>query len=290
MTTASWPVMVVNPNPQDNCEDQEPTDDPNSVPTALQASSDHIFNPKCAHHPLATQCNQYQYPNPNNNFVLSQVMAQPNCDDLEPTDTPSAVPTSLQPSCDHTVNPKCAHNLMGTQCSQPQYLIPLNNICAHIPSASQNNQVSLFNSLASPYPPDPGEHVLTKSATATGDQDFPVKFYKFIHPTPKPMMIETPVQKPVHVAYSPIASMKYQWTINLHDGYPSLNVLIPVKYIPPSIPTLCNPKYTMFHFGVVSHSFTKEPQHDSTSLASPKEEMESPFSWNSFLKNPRSST
>ena len=46
----------------------------------------------------------------------------------------------------------------------------------------------------------------------------------------------------------------------------------------------------MFHFGVVSHSFTKEPEHDSTSLASPKGEMESPFSWNRFLKSPRSST
>ena len=69
-----------------------------------------------------------------------------------------------------------------------------------------------------------------------------------------------------------------------------LNVLIPVEYISPSIPTLCNPKYTMFHFGVVSHSFTKEPQHDFTCLASPKGEMESPFSWNSFLKSPRSST
>ena len=71
---------------------------------------------------------------------------------------------------------------------------------------------------------------------------------------------------------------------------PPLNVLISVEYIPPSIPTLCNPKYTMFHFGVDSHSFTKEPQHDFTSLASPKGEMESPFRWNRFLKSPRSST
>ena len=43
-----------------------------------------------------------------------------------------------------------------------------------------------------------------------------------------------------------------------------------MEYIPPSIPTLCSPKHTMFHFGVDSHSFTKEPQHDFTSLASPK--------------------
>ena len=83
--------------------------------------------------------------------------------------------------------------------------------------------------------------------------------------------------------------MNYQWTINLPPPPPQ-NVLIPVKYIPPSIPTVCNPKYIMFHFGVVSLSFTKEPKHDFTSLASPEGEMESLFSWNSFLKSPRSST
>ena len=79
-------------------------------------------------------------------------MAQPNFEDLDPTDTPNAVPTALQASSDHTFNPKCAHNLMATQCNQSQYLTSLNKICAHNPSASENNQVSLSNSLASPYP------------------------------------------------------------------------------------------------------------------------------------------
>ena len=79
---------------------------------------------------MATQSNQSQYPNPNHNFALSQVMVQPNCEDLEPTDTPSAVPAPLQTSCDHTFNLKCARNLMETQCNQPQYLNPLNTICA----------------------------------------------------------------------------------------------------------------------------------------------------------------
>ena len=127
---------------------------------------------------------------------------------------------------------------METQCNQPQYLIPLNRICSHIPSASQNNQVSLSNSLAFPYPPDPGEHVLKMSATATGEQDSPVKWFNFIHPSPKPRMSQTPVQKPVHVAYSPIASMKYQWTINLHDGYPLFQGMQPEEYIPPTLHTL----------------------------------------------------
>ena len=49
------------------------------------------------------------------------------------------------------------------------------------------------------------------------------------------------------MAYSPIASMKYQWTINLHDGYPPLQVLLPEEYIPPSLHNLCNFKPTMFH-------------------------------------------
>ena len=230
-----------------NCEDLEPTDDSSTVPTAIQATSDQTFNPRCAHNPMVTQGNQY--PNPNHNFALPQFMAQPNSEDQDPTDTPSAVPTALKAPCDHTFNPKCAHSLMETECNQPQYLIPLNKICAHIPTASQNNQVSLSNSFASPYPPDPGEHILKRSAAATGEQDFPVKWLKFIHPSHKPRMTETPVQKPVHVAYSPIASMNYQWTINLHDGYPLFLGMQPEEYIPPSLQTLCNHKPTMFHLG-----------------------------------------
>ena len=268
----------------------DPTDTPSAVPTALQASCDHTFNPKCAHNLMQTQCNQSQYPNLNHNFGLPQCMAQPNCEALDPTDDPITVPTTLQASSDHTFNPKCAHNLMASQCNQSQYSTSLNKIYAHNPSASQNNQVSLSNSLAFPYPPDPGEHVLERSATATSEQLFPVKWFKIMCTSSKLRIHDTSFLTDVYVAYSPIDFMNHKWTINLHDGYPHLNVLIPVEYIPPSIPTLCNPKYTMFHFGVFSHSFTKEPQHDFTSLASPKGEMESPFCWNSFLKSLRSST
>ena len=84
-----------------NCEDLDPADDPSTVPTAIEATSDKPFNPRCAHNPMATQCNQSQYPNPSHNFALSQVMAQPNYEDLEPTDTPSAIPTTLIASFDH---------------------------------------------------------------------------------------------------------------------------------------------------------------------------------------------
>ena len=115
---------------------------------------------------------------------------------------------------------------------------------------------------------------MKKSATER-EQDFPVKWFKFIYPSSKPRLTETSTLTPVHVAYSPIAFMNHQWTINLHDGYPPLHVLLPEEYIPPSLPTLCNLKSTMFHFGIdLLHSTTK-PQHDLPSLASPKGEMAS---------------
>ena len=103
-------------------EGLNPNDTTSTDPTAIQASTDHPFNPRCAHYPRATECNQSQCSNPNHNFALSQFMAQPNCEDLDPTDTPGTVPTSLHASSDHTFNPECAHNLMGTQCNQSQYL------------------------------------------------------------------------------------------------------------------------------------------------------------------------
>ena len=147
-------------------------------------------------------------------------MAKPNYEDLDPTDTPCTVPTAFQTSSDHTLNRKCAHDPLAAQCNQSQYITWMKQNCYHNPSASQVSQTNLSKSLASPHPPDPVEHVLKRSVTATGEQDFPVKWFKFIHPSCKQRMIETPVQKPVHVAYSPIASMNYQWTISLHDGYP----------------------------------------------------------------------
>ena len=138
-------------------------------------------------------------------------MAQHNCEDQEPTDGPSAVPTVSQALCDHTMKPKCAHNPM----------------------------------------------------------DFPVRWSKFIHTSPKPRMTKTPFQIAVHVAYSPIASMKYKWTINLHDGYPLFQVMKQEGYITPSLHIL---------------------KHDLSSLAPPKGEMKSSFSWTCLFKSPTSST
>ena len=55
---------------------------------------------------------------------------------------------------------------------------------------------------------------------------------------------------PVHVAYSPLASMNPQWPINLHDGYP-----IPVLWFQgsPSQPLF------MFHYEVTTHTLPEIP-------------------------------
>ena len=103
-------------------------------------------------------------------------------------------------------------------------------------------------------------------------------------------MIETSTLTPVHVAYSPIVFLNHQWTINLHDGYTPLPVLLPEECIPASLPTLCNLKSTMFHFGVDLLHSTTEPHHDLPSLASPKGEVASSFSWTSFFKSLTSCT
>ena len=140
--------------------------------------------------------------NLSNIFELPQFMAQNNCEEHEPTDDPSAVPTYSKASCDHTIKPKCAHSPM----------------------------------------------------------DFPGKWSKFIHTSPKPRMTKTPFQIAVHVAYSPIASMNYKWTINLHDGYPLFQVMKQEGYITSSL---------------------HNPKHDLSSLAPPKGEIKSSFSWTS---------
>ena len=78
---------------QNNCEDQDPTDTPSTIPTAFQVSCDHTLHPECTHNLMTIQCNQY--PNPSHNSALPQFLVHHNYEDLDPTDTPSAVPTAL---------------------------------------------------------------------------------------------------------------------------------------------------------------------------------------------------
>ena len=97
---------------QHNCEIQEPTDTSSTTPTAFHVSCDHTLHPLCTQNLM---CNQY--PNPSHNSVLPHFLAHHNCEDLDPTDTQSAVPTAPQAPSDDTDNPKCAHNPMETQCN-----------------------------------------------------------------------------------------------------------------------------------------------------------------------------
>ena len=89
------------------------------------------------------------------------------CDDLDPTETPSAVPTALQTPSDDTYNPKCTHSLMETQCNHSQYPILMKKICTHDPSTNQVSKSYKPHPVPFPYPPDPGEHVLETSSAPT---------------------------------------------------------------------------------------------------------------------------
>ena len=153
-------------------------------------------------------------------FALPQFMAQHNCEDVKPTDTLITVPTLIQAFSNHTLNPICAHNPMAPQCNQSQYLnLAEPNLCSyHIYKSGQPSQT--LNLFGFPMSTRLWGHVLKKSATDLGEQDFPVKWFKFIYPSSKPRMTETSICAHVHVAYSPLASTNHQWTINLHDGYP----------------------------------------------------------------------
>ena len=89
-----------------------------------------------------------------------------NCDDLDLTDTPSAVPTALQAHSDDTSNPKCTHSLLETQCNHSQYPILMKTNCTHHRSTSQVSKSYHANPMPFPYP-DPGEHVLETSSAPT---------------------------------------------------------------------------------------------------------------------------
>ena len=112
------------------------------------------------------------------------------------------------------------------------------------------------------------DHTL-KPKCAHNPIDILVQWFKFIHPSPKPRMTKTPFRIAIHMVYSPIASMNYKSTINLHDGYPLFQVMKSEGYITPSVHIL---------------------KHDLSSLAPPKGEMKSIFSWTSLFKSPTSST
>ena len=106
---------------------------------------------------------------PHQGYVFARVNQSKhhNCDDLDPTDTPSAVPTALQVPSDDTYNPKCTHSLMETQCNHSQYPILMKKNCTHNLSTNQVSKSYKPHPVPFPYPPDPGEHVLETSSAPT---------------------------------------------------------------------------------------------------------------------------
>ena len=114
-----------------------------------------------------TALNNFKQGTKRDDSALPQFLTQHNCDDLDPTDTPSSVPTALQAPSDDTYNPKCTHSLMETQCNHSQYPILMKKNCTHNPSTSQVSKSYHANPVPFPYPPDPGEHVLETSNAQT---------------------------------------------------------------------------------------------------------------------------
>ena len=97
-----------------------------------------------------TALNNFKQGTKRDDSALPQFLTQHNCDDLDPTDTPSAVPTALQAPSDDTYYP-----------------ILMKANCTHNPSTSQVSKSYHANPVPFPYPPDPGEHVLETSNAQT---------------------------------------------------------------------------------------------------------------------------
>ena len=101
-----------------------------------------------------------------------------------------------------------------------------------------------------------------ESARDLREKDCPVHWYKFIAPMiPKNVTTRSsiPEHTPVHVTYSYLASKNHQCTINFHDGYPPLYVLIPEDYIPPSLPTSTTSPLPSFTLVLISFTPPKTP-------------------------------
>ena len=102
----------------------DPTDIQNVMPVSY--AKRHVSSPESS-----SQIQTHQ------GYVFARVNQSKhhNCDYLDPTDTPSAVPAALQPPSDDTYNPNCTHS----------------------PSTSQVSKSYHPNPVTFPYPPDPGE-------------------------------------------------------------------------------------------------------------------------------------
>ena len=114
-----------------------------------------------------TALNNFKKGTKRDDSALPQFLTHHHCDDLDPTDTPSEVPTALQAPSDDTSNPKHTHSLMETQCNHSQYPILMKKVCTHDPSTNQVSKSYKPHPVTFPYPPDPREHVLETSSAPT---------------------------------------------------------------------------------------------------------------------------
>ena len=114
-----------------------------------------------------TALNNFKKGTKRDDSALPQFLTHHNCDDVDPTDTPSAVPTALQAPSDDKSNPKHTHSLMETQCNHSQYPTLMKKICTHDPSTNQVSKSYNPHPVTFPYPPDPGEHALETSSAPT---------------------------------------------------------------------------------------------------------------------------
>ena len=78
-----------------------------------------------------TALNNFKKRTKRDDSALPQFLTHHNFDDLDPTDTPSAVQTALLAPSDDTSNPKRTHSLMETQRNHSQYPIVMKKICTH---------------------------------------------------------------------------------------------------------------------------------------------------------------
>ena len=166
---------------------QEPTDTPSTIPAAFQAPMDDTYNSECTHNPMAIQLNQY--PNPSHNSALPQFLADHNCEDLDPTDTPSAVPNTLQAPKHSTLNP----------------------------STSQVKKSNHTNPMDLPYPPDPGEHVMERSATPTDTIYIKTQVFRLLrYYSPEPRKIARSDWATQNITNSMTSSIKQPYGVHSH--------------------------------------------------------------------------
>ena len=178
---------------------------------------------------MAIQCNQC--PNPSHNSALPQFLAHHNCEDLDPTDTPSAVPTALQAPNGDTYNSKCAHNPMETQCNQSQSPTLMKQNCTHNPSTSQVKKSNHTNPMALSYQPDPGEYVMERSARPTA----------LVEMNKLDLSSLVPAKGEMESSFSSTYPFKSPTSRTSCFGEPTLRKLIQVKLIyNPISSTLCD--------------------------------------------------